>query len=490
MRRTLFILLTALALVSRVFAAGKAGHVVVVVWDGLRPDSVNESNTPTLFKLAREGVFFQNHHAVYQSATIVNGVAMATGVYPNRSGVLANPEYRPAIDPLKRTEIESADAIRKGDEISGNHYLKVPTLVEILRGAGLKTAIASTKPVAVLLDRFERDRIQLPDDAKSEMPNTKFDAATTHALIESQWKDGVPAFSLLWLSEPDHTQHATGLGSNKSLEALKSSDRNLALLLNELETKHARKETDVFVISDHGFSTIARAIDVVAELKKAGFNAVSEFKESPATGDILVVGNGGSFLLYVIEHKKRVTQQVVEFLQQQNWTGVVFTREPMTGTFTLDQVRIDTNDAPDVVVSLHWTIDKNDAGVPGMIVTEGSERPGHGAHASLSQFDMRATLVAAGPDFRAGMVDQLPSGNTDLAPTILYLLSVRPPQPMDGRVLHEALVSGTTGFPALQLRTLEANREFGKSIWHQYLRVTEFSDAVYFDEGNGYAAPK
>jgi hypothetical protein len=394
------------------------------------------------------------------------------------------------IDPLKRTEIESTDAIRKGDAISGNHYLKVPTLIEILRGAGLKTAIASTKPVAVLHDRFERDRIKLPDDAKSETPNTKFDAATTHELIGSQWKDGVPAFSLLWLSEPDHTQHAAGLGSAKSLAALKSSDQNLALVLEELETRHARQETDVFVISDHGFSTVARGIDVVAELKKVGLNAVSEFKEPPAPGDILVVGNGGSFLLYVIEHDKHAIRQMVEFLQQQNWTGVVFTREAMTGTFTLDQVRIDTNDAPDVVVSLRWTIDKNDAGVPGMIVTAGSELPGRGTHASLSQFDMRATLVAAGPDFRRGMVDQLPSGNADLAPTILHLLGVQPPQPMDGRVLLEALGSGATGLTALQMRTLEANREFGKSIWHQYLRVTEFSGAVYFDEGNGYAAPK
>jgi len=49
--------------------AGRAEHVVVVVWDGLRPDSVTESNTPVLVKLARDGVFFQNHHAVYLGST-------------------------------------------------------------------------------------------------------------------------------------------------------------------------------------------------------------------------------------------------------------------------------------------------------------------------------------------------------------------------------------------------------------------------------------
>src|SRR6266404_7449747 len=86
------------------FAAGKAEHVVVVVWDGVRPDFVSETNTPTLYQLARDGVFFQNHHAVFLSSTEVNATAMATGAYPNRSGILGNREYRPNIDPLKRID--------------------------------------------------------------------------------------------------------------------------------------------------------------------------------------------------------------------------------------------------------------------------------------------------------------------------------------------------------------------------------------------------
>ena len=84
-----------------IFAAGKAEHVVLIVWDGLRPDFVTEQFTPTLYKLGREGVVFQNHHAVYLSATEVNGTALATGAYPAHSGIVANREYRPRINPLK-----------------------------------------------------------------------------------------------------------------------------------------------------------------------------------------------------------------------------------------------------------------------------------------------------------------------------------------------------------------------------------------------------
>src|SRR5437762_4253110 len=128
-------------------------HVVVVVWDGMRPDFVTKRNTPTLWKLAREGVTFRHHHSVYPTATNVNGAAIATGVYPNRNGVLANREYRPRIDPQRVFEILDLDAIKKGDETSGGKYLAGQTIAEVIRSAGRRTALAGTKSVAIFFDR-------------------------------------------------------------------------------------------------------------------------------------------------------------------------------------------------------------------------------------------------------------------------------------------------------------------------------------------------
>src|SRR2546429_2143558 len=103
--KTSLSMLAALVCVSA--AANESRHVVVVVWDGMRPDFVTEQNTPALWKLAQSGVTFQNHHAVYPSATIVNGTAINTGVYPNRSGVLVNHDYRPEIDAKKSIDVEN-----------------------------------------------------------------------------------------------------------------------------------------------------------------------------------------------------------------------------------------------------------------------------------------------------------------------------------------------------------------------------------------------
>src|SRR5438477_10567807 len=92
-----FLLLAIAVLVggTSIYAASETRHVVLVVWDGMRPDFVTEKCAPTLDKLGRAGVRFRNHHAVYPTATDVNGAAPATGCYPNRNGLAANLEFRP-----------------------------------------------------------------------------------------------------------------------------------------------------------------------------------------------------------------------------------------------------------------------------------------------------------------------------------------------------------------------------------------------------------
>jgi hypothetical protein len=161
------------------------------------------------------------------------------------------------------------------------------------------------------------------------------------------------------------------------------------------------------------------------------------------------------------------------------------------GAFTFAQARLDAPTAPDIIVSLRWTGEKNDAGTPGMVVSDISEYgPGQGMHVTFSRFDMRNTLIAAGPDFRSGVVDHLPSGNVDIAPTVLWILGVKPRKPMDGRVLTEALTIKGPKITSFEPGRLEASRANEKSVWHQYLNITEVNGVVYFDEGNGYQAPK
>src|SRR6201993_3526157 len=103
---------------------------------------------------------------------------------------------------------------------------------------------------------------------------------------------------------------------------------------------------------------------------------------------------------------------------------------------------IQNDHAPDVVMAFRWNDSKNQFNVPGMIDADWQREAGKGTHATLSRFDMHNTLIAAGPHFRRGFSDDLPTGNVDIAPTILRILRVESPSLMDGRVLTEAMVEG------------------------------------------------
>ena len=484
-------------------------HVVVVVWDGMRPDFVNERNTPALWKLAQEGVTFAHHHSVYLTATNVNGAAIATGVYPNRNTLLANREFRPSIDPLNPFENAEPSVIQKADQVTGGKYIAAPTIAEVVRAAGRPTAIVGTKAVAFLHDRHAEwssaaakefvkfAAAPMPASLRAEMLRLLGPFATapsktdeprnsyaTRALTEIMWRDGIPAFSLLWLSEPDMIQHDTSPGSEFSLAAVLGSDRNLATLLDALAKKDARKNTDVLVVSDHGFSTIERAIDFPAELRKAGFDATTACKKTPKRGQIMVVGNGGTILFYVIEHDREVTGRLVEWLQRSDFAGVVFARDKFDGTFSLETVRANTPDAPDVMVALRWNPKPNRFGTPGQIITDSARSAGEGSHATLSEFDVHNTLIAAGPDFQQRLTTTLPSGNIDIAPTVLHILDIEPPQKFDGRVLVEAMEEKAGRIEALS-KTIQATRQFPTGEWQQHLRVSLVGETVYIDEGNG-----
>jgi len=381
-------------------------------------------------------------------------------------------------------------------------------VVQMLHAAGRRTAVAGTKGVALIQDWSHNGKTQAardsvvfydgkaaPEAAMAEVtgtqgawpaditfPNSPQDEWTTRALTEGLWGKGLPAYSMLWMSDPDYSQHQKAPGSEMALAALKSVDDRLGTVLAALDAKGMRNDTDIFIISDHGFSTIERGAEVMAPLKMAGLKVTGTgFDHEPQTGEILAVDNGGSIMFYVIGHAQEVGRKLTEIVQKSDYAGVIFSRWKLPGTFDLHTGQIATHEAPDVVMSFHWTADPNVDGAPGSIDASGSKKIGKGTHASLSAYDMHNTLIAAGPDFRKGWADDVPSGNIDLAPTVMWILGVPQSKPMDGRVLIEAMPGHKLGRKVSQ-EVIRA--EDVATGWKQYLKVSHVGTTEYFDEGN------
>ncbi len=91
------------ALCTLLSACGGGGNAVtltptrtiIMVWDGLRPDSVNATDTPNLYELRQTGTNFTDNHSTYPTFTMMNGSSFATGSFPKTSGFYGNTFWTP-----------------------------------------------------------------------------------------------------------------------------------------------------------------------------------------------------------------------------------------------------------------------------------------------------------------------------------------------------------------------------------------------------------
>jgi hypothetical protein len=70
-----------------------ARNLVIFIADGLRHDSVNAVDAPTLLHVRTLGVHFLNSHSLFPTLTTANAAALATSHYLGDTGIFSNTEY-------------------------------------------------------------------------------------------------------------------------------------------------------------------------------------------------------------------------------------------------------------------------------------------------------------------------------------------------------------------------------------------------------------
>jgi len=462
---------------------GKARLTIVFILDGLRPDSIDPTETPNLYRLRQEGVNYLNSHAVFPTVTRVNAAALATGAYPGTNGLVSNSMYVPAVNPNQAFSTGDAANLLKLDEVSGGRLLFLSSLGEVLQTYGRSLAAVSSGSTgsALLLNHRAPQgvgylvngdlepgvRVAYPDAVNTTILN-RFGPYPSvgegeSADVRVNWTEDVlreyilpelqPTVVFNWLTEPDGTQHALGAGSPEALATIRNDDRQIGLILEQLSALGLADVTNIFVISDHGFSVHTFAVNVTQALIDAGLKA------SSSSDDVVLASSGQSLLLHVENHDSERIRAIVRFLQEQEWIGVLFTaphslnrpRDPrgwVPGTFSLELIHSYNQErGADILMTFPWTSEKNVYGVPGTDFTNTGGRTGpvtdnSSGHGSMSPWTVHNTFFAWGVDFKDGINVRLPASNADIIPTILALLDIPDSTARDGRVLLEALNDG------------------------------------------------
>jgi arylsulfatase A-like enzyme len=177
-------------------------------------------------------------------------------------------------------------------------------------------------------------------------------------------------------------------------------------------------------------------------------------KPVPA-GAVVVAANAGSDYLFVPDRNRDVVKAAVASLQSRQQFGAIFVSDrygEIAGTLPMSLINTEskvTGRAPDIIVSFNYDETIAVAGKPGISYASSVNR--RGDHGSFSPTDTRISLLARGPDFKAGLYDTLPTANVDIAPTVAHILKLDMPD-VQGRVLEEALQGGppVTDFSVLR----------------------------------------
>lgn len=471
-------------------------RVLIVVFDGLQPAQITPLLMPNLAKFAADGVIFANHHPVFPTVTRVNASSLVTGCLPGKHGLAGNTflcrdfdPYRviPALEPTLQEISDAtgrplltqtlADILGRhgmeyfaiGTGTSGNAYVHNPNAATA-GGATIHPEFALPRSLhPELIDRFG-------DWPGEDLPNTARLVHARRILTEFILPERDPAVALLWSSEPDKIQHADGVGLGRAPQALAEADAEFGKVLAWLEANGRSDTTDIFVASDHGYSTISEVVRVEQLLRDAGFPTID------LPDGVAVAANGGSVLMYVNDGDPAAAEALTTWLVEQPWCGPLFASERVgapSGTLPLSVVGCEGPRSPDLLMSFPWDSKPNAVGYAGHAPATGGA-VGQGQHGSLSKHELLNTGLASGPSFKRNATIETPTGNIDIAPTILHLLGLDAESAdMDGRVLAEALTGGST-----QSASDRHPHKAERPGFRQELQISKMGTTPYVDWGS------
>ena len=441
--------------------------VLLVVFDGLRPDLIRSDVTPNLVRFSAMGTRMPKARSVFPSETRVCTASVATGCHPRSHGLVANRMFHP-LDATRRVETAHAAQLRDLEQATGKPVIERPGLSDLLAAAGQVLAVfssGSTGQTFALAPRADAlGQIVVSGHgpeacsaagrailARVEPPPAAPQARAVW--IADIWRQTMlpapPAASVLWLCEPDTSAHYQGLDSPGNREALRAADAAFGRILDDWQDGPQADWLQIIVASDHGHVTIDGQCDLRSLL------------DVPALAGCQIVG-GSSGAIHVPGAGSDQIAEVAGFLMQQDWIANVLTVETAElphGALPHSAALIDHRRTGHVLYTLRNSRAAALSGLPGrsLIDDKAGLADGGGTHGGLNAREMATVLMLAGSRIKPGGVSNWPAGLIDIAPTVLALLGVPGAVSMDGRVLGEVLEGGVEPTDSRSPETWEAS---------------------------------
>ena len=375
--------LLCLLLVSTGVFAEKESTVIVISMDGVRHD-VSENNDLDAFKrMEKNGVRAEYLIPVFQSTTYPAHVSLATGVYPDKHGILHNS----FLDKEKGRFSYDADA----------NWLDVPPIWVLAEQQNIRSAVFFWVGSETDWHSIGASYRRAPFDA-----NIKEEVKIEQILNWLDMNDEErPRLIMSYWDGTDDLAHQQGPISDDINQQIARQNSLLNGLLSEIDKREAWGYVTIFVVSDHGMAEVNHYIDLEALLDESGVTAT--LSEGPAVSHLFL--------------KEQDIDDALQFFKSQQ-NIMAFKKEDLPKTWRMNH----PTRTGDIVLATE---------APSMFTSYGRPNGMHGYAPEME--DMRAIFYGMGAGINPQQLG--PVHQVDLMPTVSKILGISIPHAIDGKAL-------------------------------------------------------
>jgi hypothetical protein len=204
-------------------------HVVVMGFDGLSPDGLENANTPNFDKLISEGASTMHARAVLPTSSSTNWASMIMGAGPEQHGITSNSWEKSnfVLSPI----VQSEDFL-------------FPTIFNLLNAKIENAEIGAIYHWDGFGRLFEKNAVDYDISPKTE--------DETAQLASVYLKSKQPSFTFIHFDHVDHAGHEYGHGTAEYYKSVEKADVLLGQVMEAISSSAMLNETLVIISADHG----------------------------------------------------------------------------------------------------------------------------------------------------------------------------------------------------------------------------------------------
>lgn len=340
--------------------------VILISFDGFRPDYIDVYDTPNIDMIIRGGVRAQSMIPVYPTKTFPNHYSIVTGLYTENTGLIANTMYDEQFQAFY--SLANRAAVQNARWYGGEPIWV--TAEKQGKRAGVLFWPGSEAPIKGQFASYWK--------VYDHGMDYKARVDTVIHWLTLPVAERVD-FVAMYFDAVDSYGHYYGVGSDSLKHAVKVVDEKLGYLINELKRVNIWPNVDIVISSDHGMTNSSDDrlifLDEIIDLN-----------------DVMITDWNPVAMIRTKEGKH---PEVIQKLRNAQKNYRVYSKEELPERFRMkDNPRV-----PDIVVEAHL-------GYSITSKTQYQERGiSPGVHGYDNQYpDMQAIFLAHGPSFKRNLL--------------------------------------------------------------------------------------